>query len=531
MNRRRFLASSVAGSAVAQTAEDRKRPNIIVVMMDDFGIGHFAPHAEHLRADQNDPALMKHIRERGQTYDEQEALAISRSAMPTMTALAREGVVFTNAFATSNLCAPARTGVLMGTLQNRFGLYQNTDVDSRGMPDGAVLAGQLKNAGYATGFIGKWHAGPRDTTLPQQGAGRTGSVIRRAHPLNNGFDYYFGYNHYQCPFYDSEQIWENWDYTGIQKQYNTELFTDKAIAYMKESRRAGRPFFVQVAYHAMHAPLTPRAPDRYFRKFEGSPLVLQNFYAHVYAVDQNIAAMRDALGADWDNTLLVFCGDNGAPASSGWPPPANAPHRGHKGTFLLGGIKVPLLMRWPAGFRGGERRNELVSVLDVMPTALDAARIEAPRDLDGRSVLPLLSGKSRKVHDHLLWAGIHARSWGYLGATTMGADNPEKRREESPGAWVVTDGRYVLRYVTATPAELFSDMPKGRPGGYELYDMREDPLEQRNLTGQLPQVVRELRAVFEKEARTFPPPVSWRADRWREMMPPDNIHLESGKKQ
>ncbi|MFB3828972.1 MAG: sulfatase [Bryobacteraceae bacterium] len=528
VNRRRFLASSLGTAPLAQPAGRRRRPNIIVVMMDDFGIGHFAPHAESLRAGQSDPAHIQFIRERGAAYSEEEALAISRRAMPTLSALARRGAVFTNAFASSNLCAPARSGVLMGRLQNRFGLYQNSDVEARGMPDGMVLAAQLQKAGYATAFIGKWHAGPRDATLPAIGAGRIGSVIRRSHPLENGFDYYFGYNHYQCPFYDSEQIWENREYTGLQKRYNTDLFTDKAIAFMRQARQAGRPFFVEAAYHAVHAPLRPQAPDRYFKQFEGAPAVLQNFYAHVYAVDQSIAAMRDALGPDWDNTLFIFCGDNGAPASLGSPPPANAPHRGHKGTLLLGGIRVPLLMHWTAGIRGGGRRKELVSALDVMPTALDAAGVPAPADLDGRSVLPLLAGKTRAVHDNLVLAGIHARSWGFLGATTMGTANPERRREESPGAWVVCDGRYLLRYVTSIPAGLFNDVPDGRPGAYELYDLREDPLEQKDLTVQLPQVVRELRAVYEKEAHAFPPPAKWRADRWREMMPPDNLHLKDG---
>lgn len=525
MDRRQFLVSSFASAAFAQRSSRGKRPNIVVVLMDDFGVGHCAPYSEHLNIEQNDPALVAHIRERGNAYTPAEALAASRRAMPTLSGLAKNGVVFTNAFAASNLCAPARTGLLMGKLQNRFGLYQNSDVEAKGMPDGAVLAGRLKDAGYATAMIGKWHAGPRDASLPRNGAGQIGSVIKRSHPLSNGFDYYFGYNHYQCPFYDSEQIWENWTYTGLQKQYNTDQFTEKAIAFMKEAQKNGKPFFVEIAYHAMHGPLKPEAPDRYFKKFDGEKPVLQNFYGHVFAVDQNIAAIRDALGAEWDNTLFIFCGDNGAPSGVNYPPPANAPHSGHKGTYFAGGVKVPLLMHWPGGIRGGGRRNELVSVLDVMPTALDAAGVKADADLDGRSVLPMLAGKMRKVHDHLLWAGIHARSWGFLGGTTMNTDNPERRREESPGAWVITDGRYLLRFVTATPARLFSDIPDGRPAGYELYDLREDPLEQRNLKDQLPQVLEQLRKAFEKEARSFPPPARWRSDRWREMMPPGNAYL------
>jgi arylsulfatase A-like enzyme len=183
-------------------------------------------------------------------------------------------------------------------------------------------------------------------------------------------------------------------------------------------------------------------------------------------------------------------------------------------------------MHWPAGMRGGQRRSELVSVLDAMPTALDAAGVEAPRDLDGHSVLPLTSGKARKVHDHLLWAGIHARSWGFLRGTTIGEGNPERRREESPGAWVVTDGRYLLRFVTTIPAGLFKDVADGAPAAYELYDLREDPLERMNLYDKLPQVARELRTVYEKQAASWPPPSKWRKDRWREMVPPNNKWLK-----
>lgn len=527
MNRRQFLAGSIGAVAAAQTSGParNKRPNIVVVMMDDFGIGQFAPHAQTIGTAQNDPALVAHVESKGAPYSPEEALEFARRAMPAVSGMARNGALFANAFATSNLCAPARTGVLMGKLQNRFGLYQNSDVEATGMPSGAVLASHLKDAGYATAFIGKWHAGPRDLTLSAEGAGRTGSVIERSHPLRNGFEYYFGYNHFQSPFYDADNIWENWKYTGVQKQYNTELFTDKAIGFMRKAREEKRPFFVHVAYHAMHGPLKPQAPDRYFNKFKSASFDLQNFYSHVYAVDEGIAAMRDAVGPEWENTLFVFCGDNGSPASVTNPLPGNAPHKGHKGMFLLGGIRVPLMMHWPAGFRGGAARKELVSMLDVMPTVLEAAGVKAPAGLDGRSVLPLLTGKASKVHDHLIWAGIHARSWGFHRDTTMGEGNPERRREESPGAWVATDGRYLLRFVTSTPAGLFKDVPEGAPAGYELYDLREDPLEQRNIAGQLPQVVGRLRAVFEKEARTFPPPSKWRKDRWREMMPPDNVHL------
>ena len=272
--------------------------------------------------------------------------------MPGMVELARGGVVFSNAFASSNLCAPSRSGLLMGRLQNRYGLYQNTDVEKPG-PRGAVLAERLQQAGYATGFIGKWHAGRRDESLregvfrkhnltrgglarlaPEQrkridrelaGTGYIGSAMPEYHPLKNGFDYYFGYNHYQCPFYNSEEIWENWTYTGLQERYNTELFTDKAVQFIRGARKQAKPFFLQVSFHAMHGPLQPKAPERYFNKFPSPSRDLTNFYAHVNAVDEGVAAIRRELGEEWANTLFVFTADNGAPLSMQSPLPGNAP--------------------------------------------------------------------------------------------------------------------------------------------------------------------------------------------------------------
>jgi uncharacterized sulfatase len=514
--------------------------------MDDFGTGHFAPHAALFDAARFHPAYRDYVARRDPGYTPAEALAFSRRAMPTLSALAGSGALFTNACASSNLCAPSRAGLLTGRLQNRFGLFQNSDVEAAGLPAGSVLAGRLREAGYATGFIGKWHAGRRDESLRlevlrQHGVtpaslaklapgergvvdreiretGYLGAVAAEHHPLRHGFDYYFGYNRWECPFYDSEHIWEDWKYAGLQREYNTHLFTNKALDFVARSRKQGKPFFVQIAYHAVHGPLKPKAPQQNFARFQHANYELNNFYAHVSAVDDSAAELRSALGAQWENTLFFFTGDNGAPVDLATPLPGNGPYRSHKGSFHLGGFRVPMLVHWPARLRNRQQRNELVSLLDVMPTALEAAGVAAPAGLDGRSLLPLLTGKQAKVHDHLALAGIHARAWGFTRETVIGP--AEQRREESPGAWVVTDGRYLLRFTTATPAGLFRDLPEGAPAGYELYDLREDPGESRNLAAQLPQVVSSLREVWHREARDFPSPARWRSDRWNEMAPP-----------
>lgn len=219
-------------------------------------------------------------------------------------------------------------------------------------------------------------------------AGSLGSVVREHRPLHHGFDYHYGYNRWECPFYDSGHIWENWEYTGKQPRCNTEVSAEEAIDFMRKARPEGKPFFAEVAFHAVHTPLKPQAPERRFSKFPGAPYSLANFYAHVNTIDAAVAAMREALGAEWDDTLFVFCSDNGAPSPVETPPSGNGLHPGHKGGFHQDGFRVPMLARFPEAFKGGQTRNEIVSLLDIMPTALDAAGVKPPGGLDGRSPLP-----------------------------------------------------------------------------------------------------------------------------------------------
>jgi uncharacterized sulfatase len=543
---RRTALSIGAPALLGQTkTATKRRPNIVLVVMDDFGIGSFAPHAQTIEAKDFDPSLTDYLRRRNAGYTPEEALRHARNAMPVMSQLSKTGVYFANAFSSSNLCAPSRTGILTGRLQNRFGLYQNSDVERAGLPANSALAIELRKAGYSTNFVGKWHVGRRDESLREavlrkrgvtaaelpslpearrndieaeiRRTGYLGAIVREHHALNHGFDRYFGYNRWECPFYNSEHVWDGFEYAGLQSRYNTELFTERAIDNLGAAKREGKPAFVQISYHAVHGPLKPKAPERHFEKFASGSYDLTNFYAHVNAVDAGIAAIRDSLGAEWENTLFLFTADNVAPADLATPLPANAPYAGHKGQFVQGGMRVPMLMHWPAGFRGGSPRREIVSNLDLMPTALEAAQVAAPSGLDGRSALPLLAGKTKSVHDHLVLAGIHARAWGFTKETVIG--DFQKRREESPGAWVVTDGRYTLRRTTTIKPGLYRDLPDGQPARYELFDIREDPRETRDLSAQVPQVVESLKKVYEREARNFQAPAVWGPQVWPELKP------------
>ncbi len=180
--------------------------------------------------------------------------------MPCMSEMAGRGVVFNRAFSASNLCAPARTAVLTGRHPNKLGFYENADVEANGMPAGSGLADRLRQAGYATALIGKYHCGTRDAALRQRvldrhqvtlaalnsmedkerkqrieaeirSTGYFGSVIPAHHPQRYGFNRYFGYNHYECFFYGAENVWDGDRHAGKIEGYNSEVFTQKALEF------------------------------------------------------------------------------------------------------------------------------------------------------------------------------------------------------------------------------------------------------------------------------------------------------------
>ena len=413
---------------------EAEKPNLLFIMMDDLGFGQFAVHNHSLSVEAFDPYFTELITARGD-YRPEQALEFSRRAMPTLSELAREGAVFTCAFAPSNLCAPSRISIATGRTQQSRGIYINLDVEDLGPEPGSHLAHQLQDLGYGTAHIGKWHIGARRKQMVTEAlkrhnisedysygalktahptayeelrqAGYYGSVIDEHHPLQNGFDYYYGYNNWASQFYGSTLVWEDYEHAGVQPGYNTDHFTDKALEFMDGRIRKKQPFYVQLHYHAVHDSLEPRAPQKYFSKFPSDSYDLTNFYAHVYGVDANIRRILDYLKEKQalENTLIVFTSDNGAQAglSGGCGPstlPGNAPFPGTKGSFFQGGLRVPLVFYWPSGIRQRRERKQLVSTMDILPTMIDAASGRVPPSLDGKSLLKWLSTDTeQKVRD------------------------------------------------------------------------------------------------------------------------------------
>ncbi|NDV62832.1 sulfatase-like hydrolase/transferase [Puniceicoccales bacterium CK1056] len=516
---------------------ESRQPNVVVVLMDDYGLGQFAPVARQLELENVDPGLLAFTETLGDAaYDPQVALEASRRAMPFMDSLSENGLVFTRAFSASNLCSPARQGLVTGINPIRFGGYRNIDVNELGLPEGKSLVGLFKGSGYRTGMIGKWHLGRhveslREKVLAAGGSyqdvlesGYMGSAREQDHPLNHGFDYAYFYNLWECPFYGSRLIWEDREFTGKQNQYNTDLFTDKAIAFMKGSLDAGEPFMVELALHTAHKPLDVDAPETYASRFDTGSALVDRFYSHIYAVDRSIQRISEMLKGrgEWENTILFFTADNGATCNVGDGDlsliPGNGPHRGHKGQMFLGGIRVPMLMVWPDKIKGAHHVTQAVSVMDVLPTALDAIGVPVPGDIDGTSLLPLLKDLKTPLHERLYFTGIHAAAWGYSSHDVIG--NAEQRRDLSPGSWVIVEGDWVLRYVGKLVPGLMRSLPDGEDAAYGLFNIKDDPLEQNNLYEEFPDIAARLTKAYMEFAKDLPPPPVWDRARWEELVMP-----------
>ncbi|MGJ8641187.1 MAG: sulfatase family protein [Opitutaceae bacterium] len=550
MNRRLIvfiLGFAPLSLGLLHSAEESQRPNLLFIMLDDLGVGQCQFANQELSVDQFDPYFKRQVSET-QDYTPEQALEFAQKAMPNLTRLAEQGIHFTKAYAASSLCAPARLAVATAKIPPDAGVYTNMDVENSGIQSGEHLALKLQEAGYATAHIGKWHIGKRDNSIIRRelsragideeiyffdlrgrypeiynrawDAGYYGSVVPEQNPLNNGFDYYYGYNNWASQFYDSPLVWEGFEHADRQPGYNTEVFTERALDFIKKQGIKDQPFFVQIHYHAVHDYLEPNAPDRYWNGIRSSSYALSNFYAHIQAVDENVQRILDYLesSGQLENTLIVFTSDNGAMAGGPNVLPGNAPYSGHKGTFQQGGIRVPLFFHWAKGIQRHGTSDALVSSMDIMPTFIDAAQLELPTGIDGKSLLPLLSGNDvSPVREYMVWSGIHARAWGFLHNTSLVPKYLE--RQKAPGGWAVVKGEHVLRFRGNVEAGLYEEAPDGSAARLELYDLKTDPAESNDLKNQLPETLETLKSIYEKEARNFKAPVVWNADKWMELMP------------
>jgi len=315
---------------------------------------------------------------------------------PNIDALANEGIVFTNGYVSHPYCSPSRAGLMTGRYQQRFGHEHNVPFapknETMGTPlDEVFISNKMKEAGYATYAIGKWHLGDHPSFLPHR----------------RGFDNWFGFSGGNMNFWGVPQKEGR---MHIQRNdviispnaltYLTDDFTNEALANIKDN--GTKPFFMFLSYNAPHSP--DQATLEYLEKTAHIEFGKRSVYgAMIAGIDKGIGQLVDLLTEIniRDNTMIVFLSDNGGRLDVA----NNGTYRGHKGMLFEGGIRVPFAISWPAKLPRGKTFNEPVISLDLFTTFMAAAGVKAGVNdkLDGINLLPYLSFNGKTLTDRALY--------------------------------------------------------------------------------------------------------------------------------
>ncbi len=380
---------------------------------------------------------------------------------PNIDRLAESGIRFTNFYSNSPVCSPTRAALLTGQYPDRVGVpgvIRTHRENSWGYlsPSAALLPQALKSTGYHSAIVGKWHLGLEAPNLPNQ----------------RGFDEFHGFlgdmmdDYYQHLRHGNNYMRHNREEVRAEG-HATELFTSWAIEYLRGRARQNAPFFLYLPYNAPHTPIQPPADwlERVRKREAGMSERRAKLAALVEHMDASVGRIVDALKANgqYSNTLIVFTSDNGGQLDAGG---TCGPLRGGKQDMYEGGIRVPMLAAWPGKIAAKATSSEVALSMDLYPTVCGAAGARVPDGLDGVSIPGALRGGALAVKERdLVWVRRE-------GGAYHGRDYYALRR----GDW---------KLLQNTPFE-----------PYQLYNLREDPLEAKDQARAQPKVLRELSAAL-----------------------------------
>ncbi|MDQ6759631.1 MAG: arylsulfatase [Acidobacteriota bacterium] len=362
-------ALSLAGVSLipgSLTGAQSRPPNIVWMMLDDLGYG--------------DPGC----------YGQKQILT------PNIDRLATQGTRFTDCYAGGAVCAPSRSVLMTGLHMGHTSVRTNAGTVPLRNED-VTVAQLLKKAGYTNGLFGKW------------GLGDAGSD---AVPTKKGFDEFFGYMHQiHAHDYYTDFLWHNetkhmlpGNANGKRGQYSADVIADKTLDFIR--RNQGKPFFLYFTPTLPHS--NYEVPDTAPYTERDWPATEKIYAAMVTRADDQIGRILDLLHElklD-DNTVVFFTSDNGAASAENHSADffkSNGPLRGVKAQMYEGGIRVPMIARWPGHIPVGAVNHVPWSFCDFLPTALDLAGVRAPKALDGMSMVPILNGKSADPGPRLLY--------------------------------------------------------------------------------------------------------------------------------
>ncbi len=433
LSRRAFLGTTAA-AALAKAQTRPAKPNVVFILADDLGYGDLGCY--------------------GQT----------RIATPNIDRLAADGIRFTQAYAGSTVCAPSRCCLMTGKHTGHASVRGNKKPELGLGKNEATLPALLKSRGYKTALFGKWGLGGFDVD---------------SHPNDKGFDQFFGYLNQQHAHNSyPEHLWENKsefflpeNWFDRQKTFSNDLFTDRALKFIAAER--ANPFFLYLTYTIPHADnergtYTKNgmdAPDQGKYAKEPWPDVEKNFAAAITRMDDQIGKLLAALDANGlrENTLVIFTSDNGPHKEGNHDPNyfhSSGAVRGIKRDLYEGGIRVPAMASWKGRIQPGQTSDHAWAFWDVLPTLTELTGAATPPKLDGLSFLPTLTGGKQRPHDYLYW---EFHEGGFQQAVRQ-------------GEW-----------------KLVRQLPKRE---IELFDLKTDLTESRNVAAQHPDVVAKLTPLF-----------------------------------
>ncbi len=426
------IALAVISSAIRAADGHQRKPNIVVILSDDQGYADVSYNPHH----------PKEVR------------------TPRIDSLARSSVICTQGYTSGHVCSPTRAGLMTGRYQQRFGIYTAGEGGS-GVPlDEVFFPQHLKPAEYVCGAFGKWHLG----------------VDIKYNAIHRGFDEFYGFMGRGAHDYFQLVNPEHPIYRGLRpiedKGYLTNRITEEAVSFIR--RHADRPFFLYVAYNAVHAP--PQAPEEDIRDETGDP-TRDTLMAMLKHLDDGVGQIVDTLKEEklFDDSLLFYLTDNGGSKAMH---ANNAPLRGFKQDDYEGGIRVPFIVSWPARLPGGTTCDVPVWSIDILPTALAVAGVPLPAEkpLDGMNILPALEGKVTGLHDHLFWSSGGTRA-----------------------KWAIRSDRWKL---------------VGRQDRIELFDLDSDPGETANVAAENAEVVGRLTRTHDAWLDEMAEPIHGGGKRW-----------------
>ena len=379
----------------------------------------------------------------------------TKNRTPVIDKMAHEGMRFTDFYVTSGVCTPSRASLLTGCYPRRLNLHVDQNdkwvlfpAARKGLnPDEVTVAELLKKQGYATACIGKWHLGDQPKFLPTR----------------QGFDTYFGIpysndmgrKNIPLPLLRDDEVIE----APIKQAPITRRYTNEAVSFIKAN--ATKPFFIYLPHTSVHLPLFPG------KEFSGKSKngKYGDWIEEVDASTGTILKTLQELNLD-TKTLVIFTSDNGSRGDNGG---SNAPFKGNKGTTDEGGMRVPCVMRWPSKIPAGTTCDELVSTLDILPTftALAGGQVSHDRKIDGHDIRDLLYGKVGAQSPH--------EAFFYYHTTQLQA---------------VRSGKWKLVLPQSEKFTGWSQKIKKSP--LQLFDLKADPGEQKNLAGSNPEVITQL---------------------------------------